>query len=475
MASPLDLDQETMRRLGRQVTDLVAEHLATIRSEPAQFPLDRRTARERVALPSEAPERGTSFDDILDVLRARVFPYHAREPHPAFMGYVPSTPTFPAVMGDWIATGYNFFAGVWSVASGPNEVELTVLEWFRQWLGMPGGSRGLLTSGGSNANLTAVVAARHAALGDRAEDLPRLVMYCSDQAHSSVLRAAWIAGIPRANGRAVASDEQFRLRIDALRDAIARDRAAGLLPFMIVANGGATNTGAVDPLRELSRLAAGEKLWFHVDAAYAGFAVLTERGRALLDGIGAADSVTLDPHKWLYVPFECGCLMVRHPEKLAAAFHVLPEYLKDVEAHDEDVNFADYGEQLTRYARAFKVWISVNYFGVGAIRSAIEQCMRLAAFAERTLVELPEFEVMAPAQFGVVCFRVHPAGMDDPAALDALNERINAAANATRTLLISSTRLRGAYALRICILNFRTTVADVEGVIELIRQCAAAA
>lgn len=462
-----------MRRLGHQVTDLVAEHLATVRTEPAQFPLDRKTTRARVALPIGAPESGTSFDDILAVLRERVFPYHAREPHPGFMGYVPSSPTFPAVMGDWIATGYNFFAGVWSVASGPNEVELTVLEWFRQWLDMPPGSRGLLTSGGSNANLTAVVAARHDAIGERGEDLPRLVMYCSDQAHSSVERAAWIAGIPRANVRAVASDSDFRLRIDALRQAIARDRAAGLLPFMIVGNGGATNTGAVDPLRDIAQVAADEKLWFHVDAAYAGFAVLTDAGRALLDGIGTADSVTLDPHKWLYVPFECGCLMVRQPEKLAAAFRIFPEYLKDVEAHDEDVNFADYGEQLTRYARAFKVWVSVNYFGVDAIRGAIQQCMDFAALAERTMRDLPEFEVLSPAQFGVVCFRIHPPGMDDPVALNALNERVNTAVNATQTVLISSTRLRGVYALRLCILNFRTTVADVERVIALVRQCAA--
>jgi glutamate/tyrosine decarboxylase-like PLP-dependent enzyme len=474
MASPLDLDYEAMRRLGRRVTDLVAFHLANVRAEPAQFPLDRAATRERVGLPAAAPERGTPFEDIVQLLEQRVFPYHAREPHPAFMGYVPSTPTFPAVVGDWIATGYNFFAGVWSVASGPNELELTVLEWFRQWLGMPAGSRGLLTSGGSNANLTAVVAARHAALGDRAADLPRLVMYCSDQAHSSVERAAWIAGIPRANVRAVPSDDRFRLRIDALDEAIARDRAAGLQPFLVVGNGGATNTGAVDPLREMAAVAARERLWFHVDAAYAGFAVLTDRGRALLAGIEMADSVTLDPHKWLYVPFECGCLMVREPQKLAAAFHVLPEYLKDVEARDEDVNFADYGEQLTRYSRALKVWVSVNYFGLAPIRAAIEQCMRLAGLAERMVREAPELEVLSPAQFGVVCFRVHPEGLDDPAALDALNERVNAAVNATRRVLISSTRLRGAYSLRVCILNYRTTAADVEMVVDLVRRAAAA-
>ncbi len=458
-----------MRRLGRQVTDLVAGHLAAVRAEPVQHPLGRAQARPLVALAARAPELATPFEDILAVLRDRVFPYHAREPHPRFMGYVPSSPTFPAVLGDWIATGYNFFAGVWSVAAGPNEVELTVLEWFRQWLGMPAGASGLLTSGGSNATLTAVVAARHAALGERTEGLPRLVMYCSDQAHSSVARAAWIAGIPRGNVRAVESDARFRLRVDVLNAAIARDRAAGLQPFLVVGNGGATNTGAVDPLREIADVAAREKLWYHIDAAYAGFAVLTERGRALLGGIETADSVTLDPHKWLYVPFECGCLMVREPRKLAAAFHVLPEYLKDVEARNEDVNFADYGEQLTRYSRAFKVWVSVNYFGLGAIRGAIERCMQLADLAERLVRDAPDLEVLSPAQFGVVCFRVHPPGVNDPVALDALNERVNAAVNGSGEVLMSSTRLRGVYSLRLCILNFRTTEDDVAAVIGMVR------
>ncbi|HEX8725159.1 MAG TPA: aminotransferase class V-fold PLP-dependent enzyme [Gemmatimonadaceae bacterium] len=477
MSSPLDLDQEAMRRLGRQVADLVSEHLASVRDEPVQHSLDRRAANRAVALPTHPPEQGSSFDDILATLRERVFPYHAREPHPRFMGYVPSAPTFPAIAGDWIATGYNFFAGVWSVAAGPNEVELTVLDWFRQWLGMPEGSRGLLTSGGSNATLTAVVAARHAAVtpqGGEPPELSRLVLYGSDQAHSSVARAAWIAGIPRANVRAAPSDDRFRLRVDALREQIARDRAAGFVPFLVGANAGATNTGAVDPLPEIAELAAAERLWFHVDAAYAGFAILTERGRALLAGIERADSVTLDPHKWLYVPFECGCLMVREPARLHAAFHVLADYLKDVEARDEDVNFADYGEQLTRYSRAFKVWVSVTYFGLAAIRRAIDGCLDLAAHAERLVRQAPELEVLSPAQFGVVCFRVHPPGLDDPAALDALNERVNAAVNATQRVLMSSTRLRGAYSLRLCILNFRTTPADVDEVIALVRECAGA-
>src|SRR5688572_9378209 len=241
--SPLDLDHDTMRRLGHLVADTVAHHLSTLREQPAYATLSR-TEAERL-LDRAAPRQGTDFEALLATLRDQIFPHAAREPHPGFMAYVPSCPTFPAVLGDWLATGFNFFAGVWPVASGPNELEVVVLDWFREWLGMPAGTGGLLTSGGSGANLTAVIAARHAAVGDAPDRLARLVMYTSDQAHSSVTRAAWIAGIPRSHIRSIPTDTDLRLRPDALAAQLRDDRAAGLIPFVIVANAGTTNTGAV--------------------------------------------------------------------------------------------------------------------------------------------------------------------------------------------------------------------------------------
>src|SRR5919202_634599 len=291
---------------------------------------------------------------------------------------------------------------------------------------MPAGAGGLLNTGGSNATLTAVIAARHAAIGDDAGRIARLTMYTSDQAHSSVVRAAWMAGIPRAHVRLLDTDTDFRLRPDVLAEAVARDRAAGRLPFLVVASAATTNTGAVDPLGAVADLCARERLWLHADAAYGGFAILTERGRAALAGLERGDSVTLDPHKWLFVPFECGCLLARDPRRLLDAFRILPEYLQDVAAEGEQVNFADYGEQLTRYSRALKVWLSVRYFGVAALRAAMDRAMDLAAYAERLVRAEPSLEVLAPAQFGVLCFRARGAGSDDPGALDALNERINA-------------------------------------------------
>ena len=464
--SPLDLDLPTMRRYGGLVVDTVAEHLATLRDQPAQRSLSRDEAERLLAGPP--PEHGRDFEQVLGILRERVFPYHAREPHPRFLGYVPSCPTYPAVLGDWLATGFNFFAGVWPVASAPNELELVVLDWFRQWMGMPRGTRGLLTSGGSAATLTALVAARHGRTAGRSDVLSRLVLYTSDQGHSSVSRAAWIAGIDRANVRAVATDDRYRMRLEALEDAVRRDRAKGLEPFMVVGSAGTTNTGAVDPLADIADLCGHEGLWFHIDAAYAGFATLTDHGRERLHGIGRADSITLDPHKWLFVPFECGCLLARDPRLLEAAFRVTPEYLKDVQPGHEEVNFADSGEQLTRYSRALKIWVSVQCHGLAAIHDAIEHGIRQAEYLEARLRRRGVFEILSPAQFGIVCFRLHPAAVTDRSALDALNQRANARVNATGRFLISSTVLRGTFSLRACTHGFRTTEQDLDELVDLI-------
>ena len=463
--SPLDLDHDTMQRLGRRVVDVVAGHLSTLREQPVVGGGRPAEARRRLLAPP--PEEGAEFEALLDTLRADVLGYAAREPHPGFMGYVPGCPTFPAVLGDWLATGFNFFAGVWGIAEGPNALELAVLEWFREWIGMPVGASGLLTNGGSGATLTAIIAARHHVVGDDASRLARLTVYTSDQAHSAVARAAWIAGVPRAQVRVLPADERYRLDVGALREAVAADRAAGLLPLAVAVSAGTTNTGAVDPLDEIADYCAAERIWLHADAAYGGFAALTTRGRTALAGLGRCDSVALDPHKWLFVPFECGCLLAREPARLRDAFHIMPDYLNDVAAVGAQVNFADYGEQLTRQSRALKVWLGVRYFGVAALRDAMDHAMDLAQHAERLVRAEPTLELLSPAQLGVVCFRVRPPGMAG-AALDALNQRVNAAVNASGRHLVSSTRLRGAFSLRLCVLGYRTMEEDVASLVRAV-------
>lgn len=469
--SPLEMSEAEMRRLGREVADEVARHLASLGDQPVHRVKPRAAMTGLV--PPDAPDEGAPMDELLGWLRHEVFPWHGREPHPGFMGYIPSCPTFPAVLGDWLASGYDFFAGVWTMAAGPNAIELAVLEWFRRWVGMPEGTSGLLTSGGSAATLMAMVAARHGAVGEDASRLPRLTMYASEQTHSSVPRAAWMAGIPRANVRSIAVDADFRIRLDALDAAIAEDRAAGRIPFMVVGNAGTTNTGATDPLPALAGRCERESLWFHVDAAYAGFAAITQRGRALLPGIALAHTITLDPHKWLFMPFECGCLLAREPRLLAEAFSIHPEYLRDVKAGGEDVNFTDYGLQLTRGSRALKVWLSVRHFGMAALRAQMEYTMQLADLAERLIRELPGFEITSPARFGIVCFRARPDGLEGE-ALDRFNMALNERVNATERFLISSTALRGAFTLRLCALGFRTREEHIRALVAEVAKAARA-
>jgi glutamate/tyrosine decarboxylase-like PLP-dependent enzyme len=265
--------------------------------------------------------------------------------------------------------------------------------------------------------------------------------------------------------RAIPVDERLRMRPDALAAAIEADVQAGRQPFFAVANAGATNTGSVDPLAELAAVCAEQHVWLHVDAAYGGFAVLTERGRALLDGIDQADSVTLDPHKWLYQPYECGCLIVRDGPLVSQAFHILPDYLQDTAVGGVEVNFADRGIQLTRAARALKLWMSLHYFGVEGFRAAIDRSLDLAQHAEALVEASPELELLSPATLGVVCFRRRPAGVDDEPALAALNTDLDRRLAESGEGMISSTRVDGRYSLRLCVLNFRSRAEDVERVL----------
>jgi glutamate/tyrosine decarboxylase-like PLP-dependent enzyme len=280
-----------------------------------------------------------------------------------------------------------------------------------------------------------------------------------------VARGARIAGFRPEQLRLVATDEEFRLRADALEAAVREDAAAGRRPFCIVANAGATNTGAIDPLPELAAIARREGLWLHVDAAYGGFAVLTERGRAWLRGIGEADSLTLDPHKWLHQPFEAGCVLVREGRLLGETFHVMPDYLQDTAVGGEEVNFADRGIQLTRMARALKIWLSLKFFGTDAFRAAIDDAIDLTLHAQQCVEAHPELELLAPARLGVLCFRRRPAGVEEEGVLEARNAALLRRVLRSGEAMLSSTRLHGRYSLRICILNHRTRRTDVDRVL----------
>jgi glutamate/tyrosine decarboxylase-like PLP-dependent enzyme len=471
---PLELDAEVMRSLGYRVVDTIVDRIITLGDGPAWQGGDR-AALER-ALREPPPETPEEFESILARLTQHVLPYGARVDHPRFFGFVPGSPTWPGVLADFIAAGHNVFQGSWLGGSGASEVEIVVLDWFRVWLGLPPESTGLFTSGGSAANLMAIACARQVRFGAHNADA---VIYLSQESHSSVERAARILGFRADRVRKLPVDDGFRLDPVALRQAVAHDAAAGLQPFMVIANGGTTSTGAVDPLLELVPFCRAQGLWLHVDAAYGGFAVLTTRGRRLFDGLDAVDSVTLDPHKWLFQPFEAGCLLVRSATALEDAFRVLPDYLQDAavgsgDARERPVNFMDRGLQLTRSARALKVWMSLKYFGVGPFRRAIDDAIDFTLRAEHALLESGMFEILSPATLGIVCFRrvIDENGnrITDEATLEQLNSRLTHDLAASGVALISSTRVRGRYALRFCILSHRTRWQDVATVIDWLRR-----
>ncbi len=412
------------------------------------------------------PETGRDFAAVLTEFAEKVAPFAMRTNHPRFLAFIPSAPTFLSVLGELLCAGTNFFGGLWAEASAPSEVELVVLDWFREFVGMPAGTAGLLTSGGSEANLTALVAARESL---SAEERLRAVLYVAEQRHWSIDRAAKIMGLRADQMRRVPADAFFRLTPDALARAVAADRQQGLRPWAVVADAGATNTGTVDPLGPLADLCAKQGLWFHIDAAYGWTAVLSPEGRRDLDGIGRADSVTLDPHKGLAQTYDAGCVLVRDGRLLRQAFVMRPEYLQDVEPADDEVNFADRGLALTRRFRALKIWLSIKVLGVGWYRALAEHSRRLADFAQALLEQAGCFEIMSPRQLSIVCFRYVPASLraDEP-ALDRLNLALIEAVRATGRASLSSTRLRGRTAIRFCFVNWRTTAADVEEVVGLL-------
>jgi len=455
--SELALNEEEMRALGYAAVDLVVKRWADLRDGTAWVGATREEMEARFR--EDAPEEGSPPLEVMKRAADEVLHYAGRIDHPRFFAFVPSSPTWPTVMAELLAAGFNVFQGTWLESAGPSQIELVVLDWFRDWLGLPDTASGVFTSGGSAANLDALVTAR-AARGDP----DGAVLYQSDQVHSSMGRAARIAGFRPDALRSIPTDAEYRLDLDALREAIHADRKAGLTPLLATGNGGATNTGVIDPLRGLGELCREEGLWMHVDAAYGGFAVLTEEGRSALDGIELADSVTLDPHKWLFQSYETGCLMVRNAEDLDAAFSTNPEYLQDTQIGRDHVNFGERGLQLSRSFRSLKVWMSIKSFGVGAFRSSIQRSMDLAREAQGYVEASDSLELLSPAALGVVCYRFNPPGHTlDSTGLEDLNAEIQQRIVSSGHAMVSSTRLRDAYALRICVMNYTSTAEDVLG------------
>ena len=463
-ASPLAMRPEEMRELADAATEALLARWQQL-PETEAWEGDFRESLQ-AALAEPPPEAGRPAREVLDRALREALPFAARLDHPRSFAFVPSSPTWPGVVADFVAAGFNANVCTWLVASGPSQIELVVLDWFRTWIGYPESGGGLLTSGGSAATVDALVAARA-----RAGDPAGGTIYASDQTHTALHRAAVIIGIARENIRAVASDDGFRMDVDALADAVARDRAAGLQPVAVCANAGATGTGTVDPLVAIADFCAAEGIWLHADAAYGGFALLCPEGRRQLRGIERTDSICLDAHKWLFQPYEAGCVMVRDVRTLEAPFRSRPAVLQDTVWGRDQINLSDRGLQLSRGFRALKIWMSIQTFGLAAFRRVIADGIEHARRAESWMRERPVMEVLCPASLGVLAFRVNrPDRGLDAATAERVNRQVLARVFWEGTAFMSSTQLDNRFSLRLCILNHSTGWQDVVTVLELIER-----
>jgi len=463
MTDGLRMTPDVMRELAHQVVDILIERrerLPDDRAWDGEFKQDLTARLEEDPPETGRPPRETIERAVRDILSPAM-----RLDHPRAFGFVPSEPTWPGVLADLLATGFNINAASWLTASGPSQLEAVVIDWFRRWLGYPETAGGVLTSGGSAAALNAFVTAREAA-----DNPPLATVYMSDQSHSAQVRAARIIGIHPERVRVLPTGDDLRLDLATLASAVDADRAAGCTPIAVCADAGSTSTGAVDPLDAVADYCAEHGIWLHVDAAHGGFAAITEPGARLLRGIERADSIGLDPHKWLFQPYETGCLLVRDTRTLERAFAIHHDVLQDSVWGANHPNQADRGLQLSRRDRALKIWMSLQIFGMAAFRAAVAQGIERAERAARYIAASPHLELTTPASLGIVTFRYHPDGAHGEAALERINKDVLARVFWDDRAFLSSTTIRATFVLRMCVINHTTTWDDVREPLETIER-----
>ena len=460
----LRMAPELMLDLARRAAELLVERIECLPKESAWEGDFQQILADK--LMEDPPEHGRPATEVLERAACEILPFTLRLDHPRQFAFIPTAPTWPGVLADFMAAGYNVNQCTWLTSSGPSQLELVVIDWLRRWIGYPESAGGLLTSGGSAASLDAFVAAR-----ESAGHPERATVYMSDQSHSAQVRAARIIGVRPECIRKIASDGRFRLDMEALVRAVTEDRAAGFNPIAVCANAGAGSTGAIDPLDAMADYCEAERIWLHVDAAYGGFAVVTEQGKKLLRGIERADSIGLDAHKWFFQPYEAGCLLVKDTRTLEHAFVIPHDMLQDTIWGANHPNFSDRGLQLSRSVRALKIWMSVQTFGMAAFRRAVSNGMELATRAEEYIRASPTLEMLNTASLGIVCFRVNPeTSVLDEEALAKINRNILARVFWEDPAFMSSTSLRKRFSLRLCIINHTTTWDDVRETLEAIER-----
>jgi aromatic-L-amino-acid decarboxylase len=449
-----------MRQMADQVVSRCVDHIVSLPEQPSCGDVDAAALCR--ALREAPPEHGAPLEPLLDMLFRDLIPRSFTAPGPGYLAYIPGGGVYPAALGDFIADTTNRYTGVWQAAPALVQLEANALDWLRDWMQFPTDARGLFTTGGSMATFNAIVCGRERYLG---ADIRRGVLYTSDQVHHSVLKSAKLAGVMPDRVRVIESDEAFRLRVDLLREAIAADRHAGLTPFAVVSNAGTTNTGAVDPLDALADLCAAESMWHHIDGAYGAFFYMCEELRDTLRGQSRADSLTLDPHKGMFLPYGTGALLVRDGAALRAAHEATAAYLPAMPHPEDFYDPSQHGPELSRGFPGLRVWLTVKLYGSAAFRAALAEKRALALDAARRVGELSGIVIDAPPELSLFAFHVSRPGWTRAQEDEATRALMEQTTRRGRVMVTGCTT-HGRYLGRVCVLSFRTHQTQIDQLID---------
>ncbi|HVP90191.1 MAG TPA: pyridoxal-dependent decarboxylase [Terriglobales bacterium] len=465
------MEKEVFRRFGHEFIDWIADYFENVERYPVRSPL--RPGDVKRNLPPSPPLAAEPMDRIFRDFTDIIVPGLTHWQHPGWFAYFPANNSPASVLGELLAAGLGTQGMVWQTSPAATELEEVVLDWLRQMIGLPEGFAGVIEDTASTATLCALLSARERATGFEANEAGpcrNLTVYASEEAHSSVEKGVKIAGYGRRSLRLVRTDDRFAMVPEALEEAVRRDEAAGLRPACVVAAVGTTSSGAIDPVGRIARICSAHGLWLHVDAAYAGTAALLPEKRWILDGAGEADSFVFNPHKWMLTNFDCSAYFVRDPAALVRTFEVHPEYLKDG-AGAEVRNFRDWGIQLGRRFRALKLWFVLRSYGVEGLQAMVREHLRLSGLFGSWLEADRRFELLAPVDLGLVCFRLNDGR--DEAGLDALNRELLERTNAAGPIFLTHTSLKGKFTVRLVVGQRTTEERHVRQAWEIIRAAAA--
>src|SRR6266702_5740285 len=473
-----DMDTEAFRRYGHQVVDWMADYLANV----GTYPVLAQTAPGAIrrALPAQLPVYVEAMEDILVDVDRVIMPGITHWNSPGFLAYFSITGSGPGILGEMLSGALNVNAMLWRTSPAATELEQVTLDWLRQMLGLPHPLFGVINDTASSGVLYALAAAREA-LSDlciRQEgmpgraDVPRLRYYASQEAHSSIDKAGIVLGIGQTGLRKIGVDSAFRMDVAELEPAIEEDIATGWRPFAVVATVGTTSTTSIDPVPQIADICERYRLWLHVDGAYGGIGAVDPDMRWVLAGCERADTLIVNPHKWLFTPIDCSVFYTRKPDVVKAAFSLVPEYLRNTESVGDEVpNLMDYGTSLGRRFRSLKLWMIMRYFGQEGLAARIREHIRLAQLFAEWVDEASTFERLAPTPFSTICFRAHPTGVDDESKLEALNEGIMNSINAQGRFFLSHTKLNGKFTMRVAIGNIRNTETDIRDLWNILQTC----